>query len=64
MPRGEKLFRFLASLILHQFYGTVTIHFEGGKVTHVATETRRSWQYGDLPEEPAAAEQFGQRMCS
>ena len=51
MPRGEKLFRFLASLILRKFYGTVTIRFEAGKATHVEMETRRSWQYGDLPEE-------------
>ena len=53
MPRGEKLFRFLASLILREFYGTVTIRFEAGKVTHVETETRRVWQYKDLPEEHA-----------
>jgi hypothetical protein len=35
MPRGEKLFRFVASLMLRDFYGTVTIRFESGKVTHV-----------------------------
>ena len=51
MPRGEKLFRFLASLFLHEFYGTVTIQFEAGKVTHVEAETRRMWRYKDLPEE-------------
>jgi hypothetical protein len=54
---GEKLFKFLASLILRRFYGTVTVKFEGGKVTHVETETRRHWQYQDLPEafsDPAA----------
>ena len=49
MPRGEKLFRFLASLILRGFYGTVTIDFGNGKVTHVETETRRRWQYDELP---------------
>ncbi len=51
MPRSEKLFRFLARLMLDKFYGTVTIRFESGKVTHVETETRRSWQYKHLPEQ-------------
>jgi hypothetical protein len=36
---------------LREFYGTVTIRFEAGKVTHVETETRRMWRYKDLPEE-------------
>ena len=49
MPRREKLFRFLAALMLDKFYGIVTIRFEAGKVTHVAPETRRAWQYTDLP---------------
>jgi len=49
MKTGEKLFHFLARLILDKFYGTVTIRFESGKVTHVETETRRMWQYQDLP---------------
>ena len=53
MKTGEKLFHFLARLILDRFYGTVTIRFESGKVAHVETETRRAWQYRDLPlEEP------------
>lgn len=51
MKRGEKLFKFLASLILREFYGTVTIRFENGKVTHVEAETRRGWVYKELPEE-------------
>jgi len=51
MNKGEKLFRFLASLILREFYGTVTIRFEAGKVTHVEADTRRTWQYKDLSEE-------------
>ena len=46
---GEKLFRFLVRLILEKFYGTVTIRFESGKVTHVEAERRRMWQYKDLP---------------
>ena len=46
---GEKLFHFLAGLLLEKFYGTVTIRFEAGKVTHVEAETRRMWQYKDLP---------------
>ncbi len=54
MRRGEKLFKFLASLMLRRFYGTVTIRFESGKVTHVETETGRTWQYKDLPEDSAA----------
>ena len=49
---GEKLFKFLARLILERFYGSVTIKFEAGKVTHVETETRRAWAYKDLPNEP------------
>ncbi len=49
-PRGEKLFRFLASLMVRRFYGTVTIRFELGKVTHVETEPSRLWQYQDLPD--------------
>jgi len=51
MNVGEKLFHFLARLILDRFCGTVTIRFESGKVTHVETETRRMWQYKDLPAE-------------
>jgi hypothetical protein len=27
---------------------------ESGKVTHVETETRRMWQYKDLPDETRA----------
>ena len=51
MPRREKLFRFLADLMLREFYGLVIIRFESGKVTHVETETRRTWRYRDPPEE-------------
>ena len=51
MKTGEKLFHFLARLILDKFYGSVTIRFESGKVTHVETETRRMWQYRDLPDQ-------------
>ena len=49
MSKGERLFKFLASLMLQKFYGTVIIRFEGGKVTHVESETRRGWRYKDLP---------------
>ena len=49
MNPGERLFKFLAGIVLEKFYGSVTIKFEGGKVTHVETETRRHWQYKDLP---------------
>lgn len=51
MPRGEKLFRVLASPMLHDFYGTLTIRFQSGKGTHVQTEIRRTWLSQDLPEE-------------
>jgi len=51
MTVGEKLFKFLARLILDRLYGSVTIKFEAGKLTHVETETRRSWRYRDLPDE-------------
>ena len=54
MPRGEKLFTFLASLMMRNFYGIVITRFESGKVTHVETETRRMWRYQDLPREVIA----------
>ncbi len=50
MARDEKLFRFLAGLMLRRFFGTVTIRFEAGKVTHVSTEATQTWAYKDLPE--------------
>jgi hypothetical protein len=49
MRPGEKLFKFLAGLILDKFYGSVTIKFEHGKVTHVEQEAKRHWEYKDLP---------------
>ena len=55
MRAGEKLLKFLARLILDKFYGSVTIRFENGKVTHVETETRRMWQYKDLPEQASGS---------
>jgi hypothetical protein len=51
MPRGEKLFTFLARLMVDRFYGSVTIKFEAGKVTHVTSESTRTWKYRDLPLE-------------
>jgi len=54
MPRGERLFRFLASLMLRNFYRTVTIPFQ------CETETRRMWRYKDLPEEISGM--FGSRF--
>jgi hypothetical protein len=50
MPKGERLFTFLANLMLRKFYGTVIIRFEAGKVTHVETMSRRTWVYRDLPD--------------
>ncbi len=52
MKTGEKLFPFLRGLALDRFFGTVTIKYEHGKVTHVETETRRHWEYKDLPTQP------------
>lgn len=49
MSSGEKLFRFLAGIGIAEFYRTVTINFEAGKVTHVEVETRRMWRHEDLP---------------
>jgi len=51
MREGEELLRFLASLMLQGCCGTVTIRFEAGKVTHVEKETRRAWEYRQLPTE-------------
>ena len=51
MKTGGKLFHFLAGLVLAKFYGSVTIRFECGKVTHVETESRRAWQYKELPHD-------------
>jgi len=50
-----KLFQFLRGLALDRFFGTVTIKFEHGKVTHVEAETRRAWQYKVFPasQQPA-----------
>jgi len=59
MKTGEKLFHFLARLVMEKFYGSVTIRFEHGKVTHVETETRRTWQYKDLPELEVSADRVG-----
>ena len=56
MRPGEKLFKFLARLILDKFYGSVTIKFQHGKVTHVETETRCHWQYKDLPDSASTGE--------
>jgi len=56
---GEKLFHFLARLILDKFYGSVAIKFEAGKVTHVEMETRRMWQYKDLPDPVSARDGCG-----
>jgi len=51
MKTGEKLFRFLAGLMLERFQATATIRSDSGKVTHVETEIRRAWQYNELPAE-------------
>jgi len=47
---GEGLFNFLVGLALREFYGTITIGVDGGKASHVRTQTRRMWEHKDLPE--------------
>jgi len=47
---GDRLFRYLADLIINKFFGTVTVRFEAGKVTHVEAATRRIYEYGQLPD--------------
>ncbi len=63
MPRGQKLLKFLASLMLDSFHGVVIIRIEAGKVTHVETETRRSRQNKDLPRETAGASGLAHNRC-
>ncbi len=50
----KKLFVFLSRFFLDNFFGTVTIRFERGKVTHVEVETKRVWTYRDLPQDEEA----------
>ena len=50
MKVGERLFKSLPRLMLDRFCGSVTIKFEAGKVTHVETETRRTWRRQGLPD--------------
>jgi hypothetical protein len=45
----EKLFQFLMKFFSEKFYGSITIKFEHGKVTHVEVETKRIFAYKDLP---------------
>ena len=47
----EKLFRFLRRFFSREFFGTITMRFESGKVTHVDVETKRSYRYRDILEE-------------
>ncbi len=46
----EKLIRFLKGLYSENFFGSVTIKFENGKVTHVELNSIRKWEYKNLPE--------------
>jgi hypothetical protein len=50
MPTGENLFRCLASLILRESCGIVSIQLCSGKVTHVKMVTPRMWEYRHLPK--------------
>ena len=46
----EKLIRFLQRLLAEKFYGTITIKFENGKATHIEMNSKRNWEYKDLPQ--------------
>jgi len=58
----EKPFRFLADSTLHDFYGVVIMRMAAVKVTHVETETRRSWQYKDMPEETGSYRESARKL--
>jgi len=47
----DRLFSFLRAFFRDRFFGTVIIKFEHGKVTHVEVNTRRSYEFKDLPAE-------------
>jgi len=47
----EKLFGFLQRFFGRDFFGTITLRFESGKVTHVDVETKRSYRFRDIPRE-------------
>ena len=47
----EKLFKFLRQFFTGKFFGSITIRFESGKVTHVEVQSRRVFEYGELPSE-------------
>jgi aminoglycoside/choline kinase family phosphotransferase len=49
MPKGERLFRLLAVLMMSRFYGKVIIRFQDGKATYAETDIPRTWQYQDRP---------------
>jgi len=44
----ERLFSFLRRFFGRSFFGTITLRFESGKVTHVDVETKRSYRYRDI----------------
>ena len=56
MKTGEKLFRFLEALMVERFHGIVTVKFQNGKATHVDVETRRSYEYRELPDRYGASD--------
>ena len=64
MPGGDRLFKFLAGLMVRRFHGTITIRFQEGKATHVTAESRRTWEYRHLPASLAVgdAEPGGQQV--
>jgi len=44
----ERLFEFLKKFFAEKFYGTISIKFECGKVTHVEIQSKRVLSYQDL----------------
>ena len=50
---GAQKIGHVGNVSFNKFYGTVTIKFEHGKVTHVEMNTRRSYKFKDLPRDEA-----------
>ena len=46
----NKLFGFLRQFFQGRFFGTITIRFESGKVSHVTVETKQLLEYKELGE--------------
>lgn len=53
--KGRCLFRFLASLMTRDSYGSVTVRLEAGMATRVATATTRAWEYRGPPDHASSS---------